>query len=76
MRHPAVRPLVEHVVVALQPRGDIHALAVDVVALDDHVAQVDADAQDDALALGFAFVARGHAALALGGAFHRRGHPA
>ena len=31
----------------LQPRGDVDAVAVDVVALDDHVAEIDADAQHD-----------------------------
>ena len=33
----------------LQPRGDVDAVAVDVVALDDDVAEIDADAEDDAL---------------------------
>ena len=31
----------------LQARGDIDAIAVDVVALHDHVAEIDADAQHD-----------------------------
>ena len=42
----------------LQPRGDVDAVAVDVAALDDHVAEVDADAQHDARA------PRGKSALA------------
>jgi hypothetical protein len=40
----------------LEPRGDVHPVAIDVAVLDDDVAQVDADAQDDraarSLALG------------------------
>ena len=37
----------------LEPGGDVYAVAVDVaVALDDHVAQVDADAEADAPVLG------------------------
>ena len=31
----------------LQPRGDVDPVAVDVVALDHHVAEIDADAQYD-----------------------------
>ena len=30
-----------------QPRGDVDALTVDVLAFADHVAEIDADAQDD-----------------------------
>ena len=33
----------------LDPRGDIDAVAIEVVALDDHVAEIDADAQLDAV---------------------------
>ena len=36
----------------LQPRGDVDAFAVDVVALDDDVAEIDADAIADALRFG------------------------
>ena len=39
---------------------DIDAVAVNVVALDDHVAEVDADAENDLLILGHAGIARGH----------------
>ena len=47
----------------LQPRRDIDALAENVVALDQHVAEVDADAVDDALGLGHVGVALGHQLL-------------
>ena len=47
----------------LKARRDVDAVAVDVVALDDHVAQVDADAERDAPILGYLGVALGHAAL-------------
>ena len=36
---------------AFEPRGDVDAVAEDVVAVDDHVAEIDADAELDALAL-------------------------
>ena len=36
---------------ALHPRRDIHAIAIDVVAFDDHVAEIDADAKFDAAIL-------------------------
>ena len=49
---------------ALQPRGDVHAVAVDVpVGLVDDVAQVDADPEADALVLGHRRLALGHALL-------------
>ena len=35
----------------LQPRGDVDAVAIDVVAFDDDVAEIDADAVADALVL-------------------------
>ena len=60
----------------LEPRGDVDAVAVDVVALDDHVAEIDADPELDALVLGRIGVALGHAALdrerALYGVDHAR----
>ena len=37
---------------ALQPCGDIHPVAQDVVAVDDDVAHVDADTEGDAAILG------------------------
>ena len=55
----------------LEPRRDIDALAVPVRSLDDHFAQIDADAHVDALVLGEALVPFGHAALDVGGAFDR-----
>ncbi len=54
---------------ALQARGDVDAVAVDVAAVLDDVAEVDADAEGDAPALGQRGVAR--AELGLHG--HRRG---
>jgi hypothetical protein len=45
---------------ALQPRRNIDAVAENVVALDQHVAEVDADAIDDALGFGRPGVALDH----------------
>ena len=53
----------------LEARGDIDPLPKDVVALDQHVAEVDADAIDDALRLGNVGVALGHQRLDRDGAF-------
>ena len=44
----------------LQPRGDVDAVAVDVRALADDVAKIDADAQNDAPVLGQQGVGFGH----------------
>ena len=56
---------------AFQPRGDVDAVAEDVVALDDDVAEIDADAELDAAVLRHIGVALGHAALHLDRAAHR-----
>ena len=48
---------------ALQPRRDIDAVAENVVALDQHVAEIDADAVDDALRLRRLGVALDHQLL-------------
>ena len=53
---------------AFKPRGDIHAVAEDVVVLDDDVADMDADAQLDALVLRHRRVALDHTALNFHGA--------
>src|SRR3954453_10870256 len=37
---------------SLQSRGDIDAVTVDIVAVGDHIAEIDADAKGDALVLG------------------------
>src|ERR1700730_19349875 len=37
----------------LEPRGDIHAVAKDVTALGDHVAEINADAKADAPLFGY-----------------------
>ena len=47
----------------LQARGDVDAVAIDVVVLDDDVAEIDADAKPDPLGLSGALVAIDHAAL-------------
>ena len=54
-----------------QAGGDVDAVAVDVLAFDDDVAQVDADAELDARLVGRAAVAVGHAGLDGDGAAHR-----
>jgi len=43
--------------------GNIDAVPKDVVAVDDDIADIDADAEDDALVLGHARIAADHAAL-------------
>jgi hypothetical protein len=50
----------------IQPRGDIDAVAVDVIAIDNHVAEIDADAEDDALILGDTRIAVDHRPLDFG----------
>ena len=54
-----------------QPRRDIDAVAENVAALGDHVAEVDADAKPNAAVLGEIQIAVGHRALDFGGAAHR-----
>ena len=49
----------------LQPRGDIDAVAENIVVIDDDVADMDADAEFDPLRLGDVDIAHGHAALDL-----------
>jgi hypothetical protein len=44
-------------------RGDVHAVAVEVALLTDHVAEIDADAEADALRNGKILLPLGHAAL-------------
>jgi hypothetical protein len=48
---------------SLQPRRDIDAVAKNVVAVDDHVADIDPDPEIDALVRGDVGVALEHAAL-------------
>ena len=55
----------------LQPRGDIDAIAEDVVAVDDDVADIDADAKVESLIGCNACVALRHAALHVDRAAHR-----
>ena len=56
---------------AFQPRGDVHPVAHQIaVALLDDVAEVNADAEDDAAILGHAGVALDHGVLNFDGAAH------
>jgi hypothetical protein len=48
---------------AFEPRCDVDAVAENVVALDQHVAEIDADAVDDALIIGGPGVALDHQLL-------------
>ena len=62
---------------AFQPRGDVDAVAHEVaVALFDHVAQMNADAELDAPVVWQAGVALDHRVLNLDGAAHRVDHAA
>ena len=58
----------------LQPRGDIDAFAIDIVALDHHVTEIDADAKPDALAVFQLALGAGHRILDGQRAGHRRDH--
>src|SRR6516164_5823465 len=58
----------------LQPRGDIDSVAEDVVLLNDHVAEVDANAELDPVLWRRTLVAVGHCPLHLDGAMHRVNH--
>ena len=58
----------------LETRGDVDPIAVDVALLDDHVADVDADAERDAPVLGQLRLALGDALLDRGGALDRIDH--
>ncbi len=60
----------------LQAGGDYHAFAMAVLVLDDHVAEVDAHANIDALPVGEAIVALGHLPLEQHRAFHGIHHAA
>jgi hypothetical protein len=59
---------------ASQPRGDVDAVAVYIVAIGDHVAKVNPDAKGDAPALGRIGIAVGHCPLYLDSAPHRIYH--
>jgi len=58
----------------LQPRGDIDAIAQNILAVDQNVAEIDADAIEDALCLGNARVALDHLLLNGDRAFDRSDH--
>ena len=55
----------------LQPRRDVHAIAVEIVAIDDQVAEVQADAEHDGGVLGLVPVGLGHGLLELDGGAQR-----
>ena len=59
---------------ALQPGGDIDAIAVDVVAIDDDVAEIDADPERDPRVLGEGLTLDGDRTLDLHGAGHGIDH--
>jgi len=56
---------------SFDPGRDVYAVAIEVVALDDHVAQIDADAQFDALLRLDTGAPLGHRLLHRDGAAHR-----
>ena len=56
---------------ALHACGDVDPVAIEIVAVDDHIAQADADAQDDPRVLGQIGVALGEHALDLDRALDR-----
>jgi hypothetical protein len=55
----------------LQPCRDVDAIAVNVVAVGDHVAEIDPDAKAQAALLGKIEIAVGHRALDFGRTAHR-----
>jgi hypothetical protein len=55
----------------LEPRCDVHAVAVNVIPVDDDVADVDANTKFDPLLRRHARIALGHATLDINGATHR-----
>ena len=54
---------------ALKAGCDVHAVAVEVAFLTDHVAQIDADPEPDAVVIRYIPLTLGHAALNASGAF-------
>ena len=55
----------------LQPSGDVHPVAIDIAFLDDHIADVDADTENNALLFGQLRLPLGHAPLDRRGALDR-----
>jgi len=56
---------------ALQSRGDVDAVAVNIAVFDDYIARVDADAELDALVLGGCIIPCRHPPLQRDGAVDR-----
>src|ERR1051325_5661252 len=57
-----------------QPGRDIHPVAVDVAVLDDHIAEIYADTEDDPPVLGHLHIALGHPLLRRDGTGHGLNH--
>ena len=55
----------------LQPGRDVHAVAVEIVAIDDQVAEMQADPEHDGGVLGLVPVGLGHGLLELDGRAQR-----
>jgi hypothetical protein len=55
---------------AFEPRRYVDAVAIEITALDNHVTQIDTDAQHDAPLLGLIAVRGGHALLEIDRALH------
>src|SRR4030095_4677783 len=53
-----------------EPRGDIDAVAVEIAALDHHIAEIDADAKHEMTVLRLAAIGGGHAMLQIDRALH------
>src|SRR4029077_1197702 len=53
---------------ALQPRCNVHPITEDVLFLNDHIAEIDADPKSDALVLWDVGIAIGHPSLQFGSA--------
>ena len=59
---------------ASKPRRDVDAVAVNIVGVGDHVADIDPDAKAQAALLGHIQIAVGHRALDFAGTAHRVDH--
>lgn len=49
----------------LQPRGDVHTITIEIVAIDDQVAEVQAESEHNGCLLGFVPVGLDHSLLEL-----------
>jgi hypothetical protein len=69
--HAAGQPDLAGLGEGLQPGGDVDPIAVNVGIVDDHLREIDADAELDAASLGHAGIALHHAPLHVERAAHR-----